>query len=184
MRTVVLRVAALALLLLLVLVATLSVRTLNRMPDVTLYLVRSDSTTFTIESVYRRLGARELAPALAGAEAVEVSVRAALEALVAGPTRDEVERGLGSEVPSTTEVRAVELEDGVLTVDLSAEFLAGGGSSSMLGRLHQVHYTSARPGVVEAVRLLVEGEPLSVLGGEGIMVEQPWVPPGGALPRW
>lgn len=181
MRTVVLRVAGLALLLLLALFATLTVRTLTRLPDVTLYLIRSEPTSFTLEPVYRRLRPQ---PATAGGHPSEAAVRVAIEALAAGPDADEQRRGLGSEVPAGTEVRAIRLDDGVLTLDLSADFESGGGTASMLGRLHQVHYTAARPGAVEAVRLLVEGEPLSALGGEGIMVEQPWLPPEQGLPRW
>ena len=181
MRTVVLRVAALALLLLLALFATLTVRTLTRLPDVTLYLIRSEATSFTLEPVYRRL--RPQASHAAGHPS-EVTVRAAIEALAAGPDPDEQRRGLGSEVPAGTQVRAVRLDDGLLTLDLSADFETGGGTSSMLGRLYQVHHTAARPAGVEAVRLLVEGEPLIALGGEGLMVEQPWVAPEQGLPRW
>jgi spore germination protein GerM len=179
---VVLRVAALALLLLLALVATLTVRTLNRLPDVTLYLVRVEPTHFELEPVHRRLGVRR--PALAAAQPTEATVRAALEALAAGPTPEEAQRGLGSEVPPATEVRAVRFADGVVTVDLSADFGVGGGTASMLGRLHQVRFTAARPRGVEAVRLLVEGAPLVALGGEGLVVEQPWIPPERGTPRW
>lgn len=183
MRTVVLRVAALALLLLLVLVATLTVRTLQRLPDVTLYLVRSDATSFTLEPVHRRLrtqGARREG----AAQPTEATVWAALEALADGPSDEEAQRGLGSEVPPATRVYDVRLDDGVVTVDLSADFTAGGGTASMLGRLYQVHYTAAQPGVVEAVRLLVDGDPVVALGGEGVMVGQPWRPPERGLPRW
>jgi spore germination protein GerM len=182
-RTVVLRVAALALLLLLALVATLMVRTLQRLPDVTLYLIRSDDTSFTLEPVHRRLRPQELATGTTSAGS-EASIRAAIEALAAGPTAREAERGLASEVPPDTRVLDVRLEDGEVTVDLSADFGAGGGTASMIGRLRQVQHTAARPAGVAAVRLLVDGEPLVALGGEGIMVEQPWVAPAEGLPRW
>ncbi len=181
MRTVVVRVAALALLLLLALVATLTVRTLYRLPDVTLYLIRSEPTTFVLEPVYRRMRVTRTA---ASGHPSEATVRAAIEALAAGPTPDEAQRGLASEVPPATEVRSVRLDQGVMTIDLSAAFETGGGTASMLGRLHQVHFTAARPNAVEAVRLLVEGTQLVALGGEGIIVEQPWVPPEHGLPRW
>ncbi len=182
MRTVVLRVAALALLLLLALVATIAVRTLNRLPDVTLYLIRSEPTHFELEPIHRRLGVG--GPGLAAERVTEATVRSAIEALIAGPTPEEAQRGLVSEVPPATEVRSVRFEDGLVTVDLSADFEVGGGTASMLGRLHQVHFTAARPRGVEAVRLLVEGTPLTALGGEGIMVPQPWVAPENGTPRW
>lgn len=189
MRTVALRVVALALLLLLALVAVLSVRTLDRLPDVTLYLVRADERSFTLESVYRRVRVepRGSDPSSAERDAdheVVPIVRAAIEALVAGPTAAEAARGLSSAVPSATRVLSVGVERGLVTIDLSEEFVAGGGTASMLARLHQVRYSAVRPRAVEEVALRVEGEPLRVLGGEGIMVEERWRPDGAALPRW
>ena len=56
MRTVVLRVVALALLLLLSLVAVLTVRTLNRLPDSLVYFVEAGETSFSLEAVGRQTG--------------------------------------------------------------------------------------------------------------------------------
>lgn len=182
MRTVVLRVVALALLLLLALVAALTMRTLSQLPDVTVYLVRDAGGSFVLEPVYRRMRAA----ARGGVEThpTAATVRVAVAALAAGPSDEEAGRGLASEVPPTTQVLRVDVDDGLVTIDLSRAFTEGGGTASMLGRLHQVLYTAARPGGVEAVRLLVEGRPLEVLGGEGILVDQPWRPPAAGLPRW
>jgi len=182
-RTVVLRVVALALLLLLALVAALTMRTLGQLPDVTIYLVRDDGTSFALEPVYRRMRA-EARDAAATTHPSEATVRVAVSALATGPSEDEAARGLGSEVPPATRVLGVRFADGVMTIDLSSDFTDGGGTASMLGRLHQVHHTAVRPGGVEAVRILVEGRPLEVLGGEGVMVDQPWRAPPAGLPRW
>lgn len=174
-RTVVLRVAALALLLLLALVATISVRTLNRLPDTTIYLVRSEPTQFTLERVHRRLDA-------GGADA---AVAAAVAALAEGPTAQEADDGLTTVVPAGTEVRSVAREGGRLVVDLTRPFLSGGGTASMIGRLEQLRWTLTQPSGVEALELHVEGSPLEVLGGEGVLVAQPWRrPEGGTLPTW
>jgi spore germination protein GerM len=182
-RTVVLRVAALALLLLLALVAALTMRTLGQLPDVTIYLVRDDGASFVLEPVYRRLRA-DARDAAGATHPNERTVRVAIAALATGPSEEEAARGLGSEVPAGTRVLGVRLDDGVVTVDLSNDFTHGGGTASMLGRLHQVLHTAVRPSGVEAVRVLVEGRPLEVLGGEGIMVEQQWRAPEAGLPRW
>jgi len=182
-RTVVLRVVALALLLLLALVAALTMRTLGQLPDVTIYLVRDDGASFALEPVYRRLRA-DARGAAGASHPSEHTVRVAVAALASGPNEDEAARGLGSEVPPDTRVLGVRFDDGVVTVDLSADFTHGGGTASMLGRLHQVLHTAVRPSGVEAVRISIEGRPLEVLGGEGIIVDQPWRAPAAGLPRW
>lgn len=176
LRAVALRVAALALLLLLALVAVLTIRTLQRVPDATIYLVRSEPTRFTLAPVVRRLGTRD-----PGAFAAAV-----VEALARGPSPDEAERDLATAVPAGTRVLSAELADGVLTVDLTADVASGGGSASMRGRLEQLRWTLTRPTSVEAVALQVEGEPLRVLGGEGLLVETRWRRPANDedLPRW
>jgi spore germination protein GerM len=173
-RTVVLRVAALALLLLLAVVGTLTIRMLGRVPDTVVFFVRDQGTTFTLESVYRRTASGDAAG----------SARAALAALAAGPSPDEAARGLASEVPADLGVRDVRFADGRLDVDLGASFADGGGTASMLGRLHQVLYTLTQPSPVDRVALYLEGVPLTVLGGEGIMVAHPWTRPSEGVPSW
>jgi spore germination protein GerM len=176
LRAVALRVAALALLLLLALVAVLTTRTLQNLPDATIYLIRSEPTSFTLTPVARRLGNRD----------PDAFAAAAVEALARGPAPDEVERGLATAVPGGTRVLSARLVDGLLTVDLTADVTSGGGSASMRGRLEQLRWTLTRPTSVEALALRVEGEPLRVLGGEGLLVEASWRRPesDGALPRW
>ncbi|HLV12414.1 MAG TPA: GerMN domain-containing protein [Trueperaceae bacterium] len=165
MRTVVLRVVALALLLLLALVGVITARTLSRMPDTLVYLTRDTGRTFTLEAV----------PRVARSGGLEDRVRAQVAALTAGPTPEEERDGLGTTVPEGTRVLGVRLDDGVLTVDLSREFTAGGGTASMVGRLNQLYYTLTQPADVAAVSVTVEGRPLTVLGGEGIIVDPVWV---------
>ena len=63
---------------------------------------------------------------------------AAMEALLAGPTAEEAEFGLGTTIPTGTRLNGIAIEDGVATVDLSPEFASGGGSLSMLLRVTQV----------------------------------------------
>lgn len=172
MRTVVLRVVALALLLLLALFGAIALRTLARLPNTTLYFVKEKGTNFTLAAEHRRSG---------DADPTE---RAAWQvaALAAGPaTAGE----LSTTVPPGTRLLHATFQGGVLTVDLNSEFESGGGTSSMLGRLNQLFYTLTQPKGVEAVRLLVEGRPVTVFAGEGLMVPQPWVREDSrALPTW
>lgn len=174
MRTVVLRVAALALLLLLAVFGALALRTMERLPDTMVYLVRDEGGSFTLEAVPRRL--RPDGPLDAA--------RVALEALAAGPTAAEAARGLASEVPAGTVVRSVSRVGDVLVVDLDATVVAGGGTASMIGRIAQLTYTLTQPRDVAAVEVRVGGRALEAWGGEGVMVAWPWRRPDGALPRW
>ena len=165
MRIWAIRVAALAILLLLALLAALGSRTLSRLPDTVVYFVTTtDGTDFTLERSYRRTGRG----------GPEDHVRSAIEELVEGPTRAEEDRGLATALPPGLEVRDVELIDGVAVVDLSREFESGGGTALMRARLNQVFYTVTQPGSIEGVALSIDGRPLEVFGGEGLLVERPW----------
>jgi hypothetical protein len=97
----------------------------------------------------------------------------ALTALLDGPTEDEAATGLSSTIPEGTELLGVEVSDGVAFVDLSREFETGGGSLSMMGRVAQVVYTATRFEGIDSVRFLLEGSPLDLLGGEGLIIDQP-----------
>lgn len=175
LRAVALRVAALALLLLLVLFAAIAVRTLSRLPDATVYLIRSEPTSFTLQPAVRRLGSRD----------PEGYAREAVLALAEGATASEREEGLASAVPEDTRATDVRFADGVLEVELSPAFDEGGGTASMRGRLEQLRWTLTRPTAVTEVRLRMDGAPLEVLGGEGLLVDPAWSrPPGEDLPRW
>ncbi len=161
----VLRVVALALLLLLALVAALTVRTLHRLPNTVVYFVTSDGTSFHLAPAYRRGGGR-------GGVAARAERQVA--ALAAGPTPGEAAQGMSSAVPADTRVLGVQLHGTTLTIDLSAAFERGGGSASMIGRLDQLFYTLTRPDGVDAVSLQVEGRPVTTFAGEGILVPNPW----------
>jgi hypothetical protein len=98
---------------------------------------------------------------------------AAMTALCEGPTPAERAAGLGSSVPEGTRLLGVTVADGTATVDLSSEFAGGGGSLSMTSRVAQVVYTLTRFPTVRAVVFEMEGEPLTALGGEGLVLEEP-----------
>jgi hypothetical protein len=97
----------------------------------------------------------------------------AMEGLLAGPTSTEQQLGFSTTVPDGTALLGVRIDDQIATVDLSREFTTGGGSASMMGRIAQVVYTLTQFPTVAGVRFEIEGEPLTVLGGEGIMLDTP-----------
>jgi hypothetical protein len=99
----------------------------------------------------------------------EEILKATFEALLLGPSDNTV----GSTIPRDTTLRSVKVEDDGVHVDLSNSFTQGGGSTSMTGRLAQVVYTATTLDPNAKVWITIEGKPLEVLGGEGILVNQP-----------
>jgi Immunoglobulin-like domain of bacterial spore germination/Sporulation and spore germination len=98
---------------------------------------------------------------------------AAITELLEGPTEDEIAAGLVSAIPSGTELRGLLLASGVAAVDFSDAFDEGGGSASMLGRVAQVVATLTRFRAVKRVAFKLDGEPVSAIGGEGVIVDPP-----------
>lgn len=99
--------------------------------------------------------------------------RAAVQALVAGPSDEERQFGLGTAVPQGTRVNGVTIRDKVATVDLSREFASGGGSLSMLLRVAQVVCTLTQFDDIERVTFALDGEKAQAIGGEGVIVDPP-----------
>ena len=98
---------------------------------------------------------------------------AALEALLAGPTRAERASGVSTAVPAGTRLLSVSINGGIATVDLTSEYQSGGGSFSMQVRLGQVVYTLTQFPTVKKVRFQLDGAPVNVFSGEGIVLDHP-----------
>lgn len=100
-------------------------------------------------------------------------LRAALEQLLQGPTGEEAAAGLTTEVPEGTQLLDVALADGTAVVDLSGSFDDGGGSLSMRARVAQVVFTATQFDNVDAVAFRLDGEAVTEIGGEGVVVDPP-----------
>jgi hypothetical protein len=98
---------------------------------------------------------------------------AAMEALLEGPNPRERAAGVGSQVPPGSQFLGLTVQDGIATVDLTSEFESGGGSASLDMRIAQVVYTLTQFPTVKGVLFQLDGESVDVLGGEGIVVDQP-----------
>ncbi len=123
---------------------------------VAVHLVRSAPTTFFVEPVPVRV------PAVGDALAARVT--AAVEALLglAGTT----DEGLTTSVPPGTTLERVSVEDGVVTVDLAGGIVGSSGSSAQETTFaQQLAHTVRVDTTIEAVRLLVAGQPITGLWG-------------------
>jgi germination protein M len=105
-----------------------------------------------------------------GRATVRVATQA-VELLLEG--RGGSSEGVGTAIPDGTRLLGIAIDAGVATVDLSSEFEAGGGSSSMFLRLAQVVYTVTQFPTVYGVRFRLDGEPVEVFSSEGIVLDGP-----------
>ncbi|HXV33106.1 MAG TPA: Gmad2 immunoglobulin-like domain-containing protein [Gaiellaceae bacterium] len=98
---------------------------------------------------------------------------AAVESLLEGPDAFETGYGLSTAIPEGTELLGLTIGDGIARADLTSEFESGGGTLSMQSRLAQVVFTLTQFPTVDGVVFSLDGEPVDVLGGEGIIIDQP-----------
>ncbi len=97
----------------------------------------------------------------------EVQLRQAIESLLTSKTET-------TSIPANTHLRSLKMRDRRnIYIDLSQEFVTGGGTASMSARVGQVLLTATSLDPTAQVWLSVEGELLRELGGEGIEIPQP-----------
>ena len=115
----------------------------------------------------------EVAPnsiTVAAAEKPDAMLKSAFENLLAGPKDSDKH---ASTIPEGTKLNSLEVRSDGVFVNLSEDFTSGGGTASMTARLGQIIYTASSLDPNAKIWISVEGEPLEVLGGEGLIVDQP-----------
>lgn len=105
----------------------------------------------------------------------EAAARAALEALIAGPT--DIEKttwpAISTAIPEGTRLLGITIEDGIAKVDFSKEFESGGGTFSVTARLAQVVYTLEQFPAVDGVEFYIEGTRAVEFSSEGLILDRP-----------
>lgn len=76
-------------------------------------------------------------------------------------------------IPVGTQLLSLKVDGDEVYIDLSDKFSEGGGTASMVARIGQVIYTTTTVQPNAKIWLSVEGKRLEMIGGEGLMVEQP-----------
>lgn len=100
-------------------------------------------------------------------------VSATLKELFLGPTKSEELRGIMTEIPVGTRLIKVEEGEDEVLIDLSSQYLTGGGSAAMQLRYLQIYKTLKKICPLKNLYLNVEGKSLKTIGGEGLEVTQP-----------
>lgn len=126
----------------------------------TVYLASSDGRLVPV--------ARELT----AADDPDAQLRALFRALVDGPTDAELNDGLRSLVPPTTEVLATELVGTRVVVDLSADFASIGGEAELLA-VGQLALTATTFPGAQSLELLLEGTPTAIPLPGGALTSEP-----------
>ena len=100
---------------------------------------------------------------------------AAVRQLLLGPTPEEqrLDDSLTTAIPTGTRLLGISVKDGVALVDLSKEYASGGGTLSMSLRLAQMVYTLTQFPTIDGVNFALDGKPISVFGGEGLILDHP-----------
>lgn len=111
----------------------------------------------------------------------------AIKALLAGPTESELvdTPAISSSVPTnstlldvtvsgmTFDENGTAIGDGTAEINLSSGFESGGGTFSISSRLAQLVYTATAFHGINAVRLLIDGQPADVFSSEGLVIDAP-----------
>mgnify|MGYP006273896547 FL=1 len=112
------------------------------------------------------------------AEPVERTIRydsgplaSTMEALIAGPSSDDLNRGLLSLIPPGTELLSARVASGVAFLNFNEAFRFNSmGLEGLLAQLQQVVRTATQFSTVDAVQVLIEGQNEEYLGGDGVFI--------------
>jgi len=101
-------------------------------------------------------------------------LRDVLDALLKGPTSQELNTGLLSMIPVEARVRSVVVRDDTAYIDFNESFRFNAqGLEALNAQLRQVVYAATEFPSVKKVQLLIEGRKVQYLGTEGVRIDAP-----------
>ena len=97
-----------------------------------------------------------------------------LEALLKGPTSQELNGGLLSMIPTEAKLRTVTVSGETAVVDFNESFRFNTqGVEALNAQLRQVVYAATEFPSVKDVQVLIEGKKVRSLGTEGVRIDTP-----------
>jgi spore germination protein GerM len=132
-------------------------------PRVTVYYTQaSDDLGVVLIPVYRAV------------DEDHTAYETAIQELFLGPTIDEqTNLKLNSEIPEGVRLIKVEESPEKVNINISSQFMRGGGSESIQIRFRQLRETALNLAKGRPVYLFVDGDKARTIGGEGLEVPQP-----------
>lgn len=98
----------------------------------------------------------------------------AIRELFLGPTLEEREKlKLSTEVPEGSRLNKVTETNKEIKIDVSSQFMYGGGSETMQVRFRQLRETALNLAKGRPVYLYIDGSLAQKIGGEGLEIPQP-----------
>lgn len=98
----------------------------------------------------------------------------AIKELFLGPTLEEKEKlELNTEIPEGTRLISLEESKKEIKINISSQFMDGGGSESMQIRFRQLRETALNLAKGRPVYLYIDGALAQKIGGEGLELPQP-----------
>lgn len=101
------------------------------------------------------------------------TLKAAIEALLKGPSEENKKNGFYTEIPSGTKLLGIKETDKYIIINLNDEFQYGGGTDSIYNRLKQLIKTVSQAKINKDIYLYLNGKQADVIGGEGVIIKQP-----------
>jgi germination protein M len=121
-----------------------------------------DSGAISVKSVVRSIPASDS------------PLRDTLQALLSGPSSQELNLGLVSMIPSGAALRGVVVRGDTAEIDFSESFRFNAqGVAAMTAQLRQIVYAATEFPNVRNVQILIEGRKVTYLGTEGVRIDAP-----------